>query len=28
VLGLKDGRPAFVGEPGQLSEAQLKALYE
>jgi heme exporter protein A len=28
VLGLKDGRPAFVGAPGQLSEAQLKALYE
>jgi heme exporter protein A len=27
VLGLKDGRPAFVGEPGELSEAELKALY-
>jgi heme exporter protein A len=27
VLGLRDGRPAFLGEPGQLSESQLKALY-
>jgi heme exporter protein A len=28
VLGLKDGRQAFVGEPGRLSEAQLKELYQ
>jgi heme exporter protein A len=27
VLGLRDGRPAFVGEPGQLSAAMLKELY-
>jgi heme exporter protein A len=27
VLGLKDGRPAFVGEPQQLSAAKLKDLY-
>ncbi len=27
VLGLADGRPAFVGEPGALSEAQLRELY-
>jgi ABC-type multidrug transport system ATPase subunit len=27
VLALKDGRPAFVGEPGQLGEAQLRELY-
>jgi heme exporter protein A len=28
VLGLKDGRPAYVGDPGQLSPARLKELYE
>ncbi len=28
VLGLKDGLQAFVGEPAQLSEAQLKELYQ
>jgi heme exporter protein A len=28
VLGLKEGRQAFAGEPGQLSDAQLKDLYE
>jgi heme exporter protein A len=27
VLGLRDGRPAFLGEPAQLSGAALKALY-
>jgi heme exporter protein A len=27
VLGLKDGRPAFVAEPGQLQAAQIEALY-
>jgi heme exporter protein A len=27
VLGLKDGRASFVGEPGQLSDAQLRDLY-
>jgi heme exporter protein A len=27
VLGLAEGRPAFVGEPGVLSEAQLRELY-
>jgi heme exporter protein A len=27
VLGLRDGRPAFVAEPGKLSDAQLGALY-
>lgn len=27
VLGLKDGRPAFVGEPQQLGAEQLKELY-
>jgi heme exporter protein A len=27
VLGLKDGRPAFVGEPSQLSAEKLKELY-
>jgi heme exporter protein A len=27
VLGLKQGRPAFVSEPAQLGEAQLKELY-
>jgi heme exporter protein A len=27
VLGLKDGRPAFVGEPGKVSEGQVEALY-
>jgi ABC-type sulfate/molybdate transport systems ATPase subunit len=27
VLGLKDGRPAFVAEPGQVSDRQLEALY-
>jgi heme exporter protein A len=27
VLALKDGRPAYVGDPGQFGEAQLKALY-
>ena len=27
VLALKDGRPAFLGEPGQLGEAQLRELY-
>jgi heme exporter protein A len=28
VLGLRDGRPAYVGDPGQLSPARLKELYE
>jgi heme exporter protein A len=28
VLGLKDGRPAYVGDPGQLSPVRLKELYE
>jgi heme exporter protein A len=28
VLGLKDGRAAFVGAPDQLSDAQLRELYE
>jgi heme exporter protein A len=28
VLGLKDGRPAFVTEPGEVGEHRLKALYE
>jgi heme exporter protein A len=28
VLGLKDGRPAFVTEPGKVGEDRLKALYE
>ena len=28
VLGLKDGRPAFVAEPGQVDGERLKALYE
>ncbi len=27
VLALKDGRPAFVGEPAQFGEAQLRELY-
>jgi heme exporter protein A len=27
VLGLKDGRPAFVSEPGEVSETQLQTLY-
>jgi heme exporter protein A len=27
VLALKDGRPAFVGEPGQFSDAQMRELY-
>jgi heme exporter protein A len=27
VLALKDGRPAFVGEPGQFGEDQLRELY-
>jgi ABC-type multidrug transport system ATPase subunit len=27
VLGLKDGRPTFVGEPSQLGAAQLRELY-
>jgi ABC-type sulfate/molybdate transport systems ATPase subunit len=27
VLALKDGRPAFVGAPGELGEAQLRELY-
>jgi hypothetical protein len=27
VLALKDGRAAFVGEPGALGERQLKELY-
>jgi hypothetical protein len=27
VLALKDGRPAYVGDPGQFGEAQLEALY-
>ena len=27
VLALKDGRAAFVGAPGQLSDAQLQDLY-
>jgi heme exporter protein A len=27
VLGLKDGRQAFLGEPGRLSEEQLRELY-
>ena len=27
VLGLRDGRPAFVGRPEELSEAKLKELY-
>ncbi|HWE09589.1 MAG TPA: ABC transporter ATP-binding protein [Solirubrobacteraceae bacterium] len=27
VLALKDGRPAFVGDPGQLGAAQLQELY-
>jgi heme exporter protein A len=27
VLGLKQGRPAFVGEPGQLDAARLRELY-
>jgi heme exporter protein A len=27
VLGLKDGRPAYVGDPKQLSGAKLKELY-
>jgi heme exporter protein A len=27
VLALKDGRPAFVGEPGRLADAQLRELY-
>ncbi len=27
VLGLKQGRPAFVSEPAQVGEAQLKELY-
>jgi heme exporter protein A len=27
VLGLKQGRPAFVGEPGQLDAAKLRELY-
>jgi len=27
VLALKDGRPAFVGEPGRLGEAELRELY-
>jgi heme exporter protein A len=27
VLGLREGRPAFVGEPGAISEQQLKELY-
>jgi ABC-type multidrug transport system ATPase subunit len=27
VLGLKDGRAAFVGEPGQLTREQLRELY-
>jgi heme exporter protein A len=28
VLGLKDGRPAFVAEPAQVGEDRLKALYQ
>jgi heme exporter protein A len=28
VLGLKDGRPAFVGAPGEISEQTLEALYQ
>ena len=27
VLALKDGRPAFVGEPGRVGEAELRELY-
>ena len=27
VLALKDGRPAYVGDPGQFGDAQLEALY-
>jgi len=27
VLALKDGRPAFVGEPGRLGEVELRELY-
>ena len=27
VLGLKDGRPSYVGDPAQLSAAKLKELY-
>jgi heme exporter protein A len=27
VLALKDGRPAFLGEPGKLADAQLRELY-
>jgi heme exporter protein A len=27
VLALKDGRPAFVGEPGRLGETELRELY-
>jgi heme exporter protein A len=27
VLGLRNGRPAFVGEPGQLDSAKLEELY-
>jgi heme exporter protein A len=27
VLGLKDGRPSFLGAPGELGEAELKELY-
>jgi ABC-type multidrug transport system ATPase subunit len=27
VLALKDGRPAFVGEPGQFGDELLEALY-
>jgi heme exporter protein A len=27
VLALKDGRPAFIGPPGQLGESQLRDLY-
>jgi heme exporter protein A len=27
VLALKDGRPAYVGDPGQFGQAQLEALY-
>ena len=27
VLALKDGRPAFIGEPAQFTDAQLRGLY-
>jgi ABC-type sulfate/molybdate transport systems ATPase subunit len=27
VLALKDGRPAFIGEPGSFTDAQLRELY-